>query len=75
MHDVDAVHLITAIPLHAEQTIAVHRSRKHCAFPVPMATSLESLQRIIDTQRETGKMDMVMEIAVLDDAIPKLRLS
>ena len=29
--EVDAVHLVTPIPLHAEQTVAVLDSGKHCA--------------------------------------------
>ena len=45
---VDAVHLITPIPLHAEQTVRVLESGKHCACTVPMATSLEDLQKITD---------------------------
>ena len=48
---VDAVHLITPIPLHAEQTVRVPESGKHCACTVPMATSLEDLQKITDAVR------------------------
>src|SRR5437660_12401579 len=33
----DAVHLVTPIPNHAQQTIAVLESGKHCACAVPMA--------------------------------------
>ena len=58
---VDAVHLITPIPLHAEQTVRVLESGKHCACTVPMATSLEDLQKITDAVRRSGKNYMMME--------------
>ncbi len=62
--DYDAVHLITPIPWHAEQAVAVLQAGKHCACTVPMATTLADLQRIIDTQRASGKNYMMMETAV-----------
>ncbi|KAM0548447.1 hypothetical protein ACHAPJ_009933 [Fusarium lateritium] len=62
--DIDTVHLITPIPQHAQQTIAVLRAGKNCACTVPMATSLPDLQDIIAAQRETGKTYMMMETAV-----------
>ena len=58
---VDAVHLVTPIPCHAEQTVAVLESGKHCACTVPMATSLEDLERIIRARRRSGKNYMMME--------------
>lgn len=62
--DVDAVHLVTPIPLHAEQAIKVLDAGKHCACTVPMATSLEDLQRIIEAEDRSGKNYMMMETAV-----------
>ena len=59
--EVDAVHLVTPIPLHAEQTVAVLDSGKHCACTVPMATSLEDLERITAAVRRSGKKYMMME--------------
>jgi predicted dehydrogenase len=58
---IDAVHLVTPIPLHAEQAIKVLKSGKHCACTVPMATSLGDIQRITDAVRESGKKYMMME--------------
>lgn len=58
---VDAVHLVTPIPCHADQTVAVLESGKHCACTVPMATSLEDIQRIVDAKRKSGKTYMMME--------------
>ena len=61
---IDAVHLVTPIPLHAEQTIAVLNAGKHCACTVPMAISIDDLHAIIAAQRASGKVYMGMETAV-----------
>jgi len=58
---VDAVHLVTPIPLHAEQTVAVLESGKHCACTVPMAISLDGIKKITDATRKSGKNYMMME--------------
>ena len=60
----DAVHLLTPVPLHAEQTLAVLGAGKHCACAVPMATTLNDLGRIVAAQRQSGKQYMMMETAV-----------
>lgn len=62
--DFDAIHLVTPVPLHAEQTLAVLNAGKHCACAVPMATTLDDLRRIIAAQRQSGKHYMMMETAV-----------
>src|SRR5438067_2545308 len=41
----DAVHLLTPVPLHVEQTLAVLAAGKHCACAVPMATDLDAPRR------------------------------
>jgi len=61
---IDAVHLVTPIPLHEEQAVRVLESGKHCACTVPMATTLEGLQRITDAVRKSGKNYMMMETAL-----------
>lgn len=58
---VDAVHLITPIPLHEEQSVRVLEAGKHCACTVPMATSLEGIKRITEAKRKSGKNYMMME--------------
>lgn len=58
---VDAVHLVSPIPCHADQSVAVLESGKHCACTVPMATSLNDIQRIVDAKRKSGKNYMMME--------------
>lgn len=61
---IDAVHLVTGIPDHARQVIAVLRAGKHCACTVPMATSLEDIRAIIAAVRESGKNYMMMETQI-----------
>ena len=60
----DAVHLVTPIPLHEEQTVQVLESGKHCACTVPMAISLEGIKRITDAVRKTEKKYMMMETSL-----------
>ncbi len=62
--EIDAVHLVSGIPDHARQALAVLRSGKHCACTVPMATSLADLQAIVAAVRESGRNYMMMETAV-----------
>lgn len=58
---VDAVHLVTPIPLHEAQTVAVIEAGKHCACTVPMAVSLDGIKKITDAVRASGKNYMMME--------------
>ncbi len=60
----DAVHLLTPVPLHVAQTLAVLGAGKHCACAVPMATDREDLRRIVAAQRQSGKNYMMMETTV-----------
>jgi len=59
--NVDAVHLVTPIPLHEEQTVATINAGKHCACTVPMAISLDGIKRITDAVKQSGKNYMMME--------------
>jgi predicted dehydrogenase len=61
---IDAIHLVTPIPLHAQQSVAVLGAGKHCASTVPMATTLDDLRTIITAQRKSGRHYMMMETAV-----------
>jgi len=60
----DAVHLVTPIPMHEEQAVAVLESGKHCACTVPAAVTLDGLRRIVDATKRSGKNYMMMETAV-----------
>jgi predicted dehydrogenase len=61
---IDAIHLVTPIPLHAEQAIRVLESGKHCACTVPMAIRMEDLHRVVEAEDRSGKNYMMMETAV-----------
>ncbi|MBE5940842.1 MAG: Gfo/Idh/MocA family oxidoreductase [Lachnospiraceae bacterium] len=58
---IDAVHLVTPIPCHGKQSVDVLNAGKHCACTVPMATTLEDIQAIVDAKRRSGKNYMLME--------------
>ncbi len=58
---IDAVHLLTPVPLHVEQSLAVLCAEKHCACAVPMATSVDGLQRIIRASNKVNRTYMMME--------------
>ncbi len=62
--DIDAVHLVTPLFSHVEQTLRVLEAGKHCACAVTMGTSLDQLYRIIEAQRASGKNYMMMETVV-----------
>lgn len=61
LSDLDAIHINTPIPLHAEHSIAALDAGKHCACTVPMATSVEACAAIVRAQRRSGKQYMMME--------------
>ena len=59
--EIDAVHINTPIPHHAEATLQALRAGKHVACTVPMATSEEDCKAIVDLCQETGLHYMMME--------------
>ncbi|TMV45263.1 Gfo/Idh/MocA family oxidoreductase [Paenibacillus mesophilus] len=60
----DAVHLVTPIHAHAQQTLDVLNSGKHCACTVPMATTIEQLKLIVEARKRNNRNYMMMETAV-----------
>lgn len=62
--DIDAVHINSPIPNHAEQTIAALKAGKHVACTVPMATSVEDCKAIVELCAATGLKYMMMETVV-----------
>src|SRR5688572_27566903 len=52
--NVDAVHINSPIPDHAWQSIAALKAGKHVACTVPMATSIEDCQKIVELTKKTG---------------------
>src|SRR3954468_7809730 len=61
---VDMVHINSPIPDHAWQSIAALDAGKHVACTVPMATSIEDCRKIVEAQRRSGKVYMMMETVV-----------
>ena len=61
---IDAVHLLTPVLLHAEQSIQVLEAGKHCACAVVMGSTLEELRGVIAAQQASGKNYMMMETVV-----------
>ncbi len=62
--NVDAVHINSPIPDHAPQSVAALRAGKHVACTVPMATNIEDCKQLVELQRQTGKVYMMMETVV-----------
>jgi predicted dehydrogenase len=60
----DAVHLVTPVTYHAQHSIAVLNSGKHCACTIPMGMSMEELYAVLDAKQQSGKNYMMMETAV-----------
>jgi len=61
---IDAVHINTPIPNHAEQSIKALRAGKHVACTVPMATTVDECRQIVEAVEETGLTYMMMETVV-----------
>jgi len=62
--EIDAEHINTPIPNHAEQSIAALKAGKHVACTVPMATSVEDCKKIVELVKETGLTYMMMETVI-----------
>jgi predicted dehydrogenase len=62
--NIDAVHINSPIPDHAAQSIAALKAGKHVACTVPMGVSIDECKQIVDAQKRTGKVYMMMETVV-----------
>lgn len=62
--DLDAIHIVTGIPNHAELTVRALNAGKHVACTVPMATSLEDIDRILNAQAGSQRNYMMMETSI-----------
>ena len=60
----NAVHINRPIPDHAPMSIAALKAGKHVACTVPMGTSAEECRAIVEAQRASGKVYMMMETVV-----------
>lgn len=61
---IDAVHILAPVFLHADMAVAALDAGKHVACAVPMATTIEDLERIIEAEDRAGKNYMMMETTV-----------
>ena len=61
---VDAVHINSPIPDHAWMSIEALKAGKHVACTVPMGTSVDECRQIVEAQRASGKVYMMMETVV-----------
>jgi predicted dehydrogenase len=62
--DVDAVHINSPIPDHAWMSVEALKAGKHVACTVPMGTSIDECRQIVEAQRASGKIYMMMETVV-----------
>src|SRR6187399_489676 len=62
--NVDAVHINSPIADHAPQSIAALKAGKHVASTVPAATTIDECRQIVEAQRKSGKVYMMMETVV-----------
>jgi predicted dehydrogenase len=62
--NVDAVHINSPIPDHAAQSLAALQAGKHVACTVPMATTVDECRQLVEAQRQSGKVYMMMETVV-----------
>ncbi len=62
--DIDAVHLITPLKLHAAQSVQVLDAGKHCACAVVMGRSMDEVNMVVEAQRRSGMNYMMMETMV-----------
>jgi predicted dehydrogenase len=62
--NVDAVHINSPIGDHAPQSIAALKAGKHVASTVPAATTVDECRQIVEGQRKSGKVYMMMETVV-----------
>ncbi len=62
--NIDAVHINSPIPDHAWMSVEALEAGKHVACTVPMGTSIEECKKIVEAQRKSGKIYMMMETVV-----------
>lgn len=62
--NVDFVHINSPIPDHAPMSIAALKAGKHVMCTVPMATTIEECQEIVELVKKTGLTYMMAETVV-----------
>lgn len=62
--DVDAIHVVTPVPEHAQMTLASLNANKHTACTIPMAITVEDCKAIVEAKKKSKKVYMMMETAL-----------
>ncbi len=62
--NVDFVHINSPIPDHAPMSLAALKAGKHVMCTVPMATTIDECQQIVETVKSTGLKYMMAETVV-----------
>jgi predicted dehydrogenase len=62
--NIDIIHINTPLQLHADHVVQALEAGKHVGCTIPMATTVEDCKRIVDAQRETGLVYMMMETVI-----------
>jgi predicted dehydrogenase len=62
--NIDIIHVNTPLQLHADHVVWALEAGKHVGCTIPMATSVEDCRRIVDAQRESGLVYMMMETVI-----------
>ena len=61
--EIDGIHINTPIADHAWMAIEGLKAGKHVACTVPMAITVDECLRIVELEKQTGKVYMMMETA------------
>lgn len=61
---VDVIHITTPPQVHAEQSVQALVAGKHVGSTIPMALSVDDCRRVVDAQRQTGLVYMMMETTI-----------
>jgi predicted dehydrogenase len=61
---IDAVHINTSLKDHAWMAIEALKAGKHVASTVPMGLTIDECLKIVELEKNTGKVYMMMETAV-----------
>lgn len=62
--NIDAVHINTPIAAHSWMSLKSLKAGKHTACTVPMATTVKECLEIMEEEKKSGKVYMMMETAV-----------
>lgn len=61
---IDVVHINTPLLHHADHVVQALEAGKHVGCTIPMAATVEDCKRIVEAQRETGLVYMMMETVI-----------